>query len=599
MRPQNPIKEKPVKKATRLQEILDLAILKRLYSFLKRRRALVVGCFVSLIIWNIASVLHPYLIKQGVDKNVSQGDSHGLIETAIMLALALLVSFLFQALFNINVEKLGQTLLFDIRCKVFAKLTALQNRYYDRTPVGTSLTKVTSDIEAIKQFISEGIITVFGDLLKIFFIVVAMVAINWRLALMSYLTFPIFIGATLLFRRFIREGYRGVRLANSEINRTMVESLTGIKELNLLNAKSYSIDEFEKHNRHYLHSFLKIITAYSMYFPIINLISSLNISANLIFTYFYLGKYVALGEIMAFFLYSNMIFMPLRELAEKLNTFQSAMAASERVFDLLDKEIEIKDPPQPVKCPSPLKGRVEFKHVYFAYHPKETVLEDVSFVIEPGEKVAVVGQTGSGKSTLIHLINRLYDIQRGEILIDGIDVRHFKLSELRRNITTVPQSLFLFSGTIAQNISLFNPDVALEKITWAAKQARINDYIESLPKGYESEVKEEGKSLSLGQKQLLAFARALVTDPAFVILDEATSSVDSVSEEKIEAAFAELVAGRTALVIAHRLSTIKNVDRILVMHHGRLTEQGTHAQLLKQDGIYKKLYEMQALALAS
>ncbi len=581
---------------------LDWRLLKRMAPYVRRNTLLVGAALALMVAMDLLHVLHPYLIKVGIDRHILNNDLSGLLRLGITLAIVVTAAFVVEVFFNYMVEYLGQRLLFDIRLDVFKKVLHLDSSYFDTTPVGAVMTNITNDVEAIREFISYGIVTIVGDLLKIGFILTAMLAINFKLALITFLTLPIFIITTAFFRTSIRRGYRGVRKANALINTSLVETITGIREIILFENKGPSTKRFTGYNRDYLTSFLKVIQSFSIFFAIFEMVSILGMIVILLFSHFTLGISVQPGEIFAFFSYINMFYRPLRQMAEKFNTFQSAMAASERIFSLMDKEILIRDPAEPLQPEVETAGAVAFKNVWFSYSdPDNTkedhpVLKDLSFTIRTGEKVAIVGHTGSGKSTVINLINRLYDIQQGSIEINGLDIGKYSLADLRARITTVPQDFFLFSGTIAENITLHRPGFSSQDIENAATAVKADTFIQRLPQKYNQEILEQGKSLSTGQKQLLSFARAFATDPAILIMDEATSNIDSKTEKLIQEALDRLIEGRTAIIIAHRLSTIKHMDRILVLHKGRLVEEGSHAELLKKRGIYAQLYRMQAIA---
>jgi ATP-binding cassette subfamily B multidrug efflux pump len=528
---------------------------------------------------------------------VANGDLQGFGQTALILLIVLVSSFLFQVFFNYAVQYLGQKLLYDLRLDLFKHMIHLSNDYFDKTPVGKTLTNITNDVESIREFISEGVVSVIGELLKVFFILAAMMMINFKLAMLAFIMLPFFAIVTILFRRSIRTGYRGVRKANSQINTALQESITGIREIIQFNYKEKSKENFEKANRYYLESFLKVVHAYSLYFPVIEIVSNISMIIILFFAHLALGVSVRVGEIFAFFSYINMFFRPLRQLAERFNMFQAAMAAAERTFRLLDQDVTIKNPGNPRPIPRDFKGKVTFKNVHFAYKPGNPVLRDISFEIQPGEKVALVGYTGSGKTTIINLINRLYDIQSGSILIDDIPVWEYDMGELRSRISTVPQDPFLFTGTVAENISMYDLSISLKDIVEAAQTVNADQFIKQLPDKYDENVLEEGKRLSVGQKQLVSFARGVVRKPNIFILDEATSNIDSETEKLIDAAIEKLLEGRTAIIIAHRLSTIRKVDRILVFNKGCLVEEGSHEELLKNGGIYDRLYRTQAFSL--
>ena len=581
---------------------LDWRLLKRMAPYVRRNTPLVGAALMLMVVMDLLHVLHPYLIKVGIDRHILNNDLSGLLRLGITLAIVVTAGFIIEVLFNYMIEYLGQRLLFDIRLDVFKKVLYLDSSYFDTTPVGAVMTNITNDVEAIREFISYGIVTIVGDLLKIGFILTAMLAINFRLALITFLTLPIFIITTAFFRTSIRRGYRGVRKSNARINTSLVETITGIREIILFDNKGPSIKRFTGYNRDYLTSFLKVIQSFSIFFAVFEMVSFLGMLMILLFSHFTLGVSVQPGEIFAFFSYINMFYQPLRQMAEKFNTFQSAMAASERIFSLIDKEILIRDPAKPLQPEVETAESVAFKNVWFSYsdpdNPNEDqpVLKDLSFTIRTEEKVAIVGHTGSGKSTVINLINRLYDIQQGSIEINGLDIRKYSLMDLRARITTVPQDFFLFSGTVAENITLNRPGFSSKDIEDAARAVKADTFIQRLPQKYNQEILEQGKSLSTGQKQLLSFARAFATDPAILIMDEATSNIDSKTEKLIQEALDRLIAGRTAIIIAHRLSTIKHMDRILVIHNGRLVEEGSHRELLKKRGIYAQLYRMQAIA---
>jgi ATP-binding cassette subfamily B protein len=575
----------------------DWRLLRRLLPYLNKHLFLVGITVVFMLIMDITSVLHPYLIKIGIDTNVAANDLPGLYRTVWLLLLVLTSSFLFQVFFNFSVNYLGQRLLFDLRIDLFRRMVYLSNDYFDRTAVGKTMTNITNDVEAIREFISEGVVSVFGEMLKVLFILIAMVMVNLKLAMLAFIMIPFFVIVTILFRRSIRSGYRGVRKANALINTALQESITGIREIIQFNYKDKSKEDFEASNRHYLLSYLKVVHAYSLYFPVIEVVSNVSMVIILLSAHYALGMNIQVGEIFAFFSYINMFFRPLRQLAERFNMFQSAMAAAERTFRLMDTEITVKNPTHPLPAAKDFKGKITFKNVHFEYKPGNPVLTDVSFDIRPGEKVALVGYTGSGKTTVINLINRLYDIREGSLSIDDVPVDRYELGALRSLISTVPQDPFIFTGTVADNISMHDPRITRDQIVEAARKVNADKFIDLLPDKYDENVLEEGKRLSVGQKQLVSFARGIVQNPSILILDEATSNIDSETEKLIESATEKLLEDRTAIIIAHRLSTIRKVDRILVFRKGCLVEEGNHQELLKKGGIYKKLYQTQAFSL--
>ena len=580
--------------------VLDLGFTRRLGSYVLGHKGLVGASLVAMLSTDLLHVAVPALVKIGIDRDVASGDLRGLRTTVMLLAMAMVGRVVTQVVFTVIVEMLGQRLLFDLRLDLFRKVLRLGNDYFDRTPVGATLTNVTNDVEAVRQFISDGIVNILGDSVKVLFILGAMVLINPSLAAVTFVSLPLFAIATVIFRNSLRHGFRGVRAANAAINTSLSETVTGIREITVLNYQTRSLARFEGHNRDYLSSYLVVVQAFARYFPTIEVVAHLGMLTVMATAHFTIGVSVQVGDVFAFSSYIAMLFWPLRQLAEKFNSFQSAMAASERIFTMLDRNESIATPRIAVAMPprDNRSGGVAFRSVSFAYVPGTPVLSDLSFQIKPGERVALVGSTGSGKSTIINLMNRLYEADSGVAEIDGVDVRLIATEELRRRIVTIPQSLFLFSGTVHDNIALFDQSVSRDQVVEAARAVNLDGFIQSLPYGYDEKVLEEGKSLSTGQKQLLSFARAFVRDPDVIIMDEATSSIDSESEKLIEEATDALLTGRTAIVVAHRLSTIRSVDRILVLHDGALAEQGDHDSLLAHAGIYAKLYRVQMLSLA-
>ncbi len=563
-------------------------LFRRLIPTLRKHTMLATLAVLLMILVDIAGVVKPWLVKIGIDRYIRNGDIPGLTRIGIILAAILIAGFLFQVIFIITVQYLGQRLLFDLRMDLFRKLMRLPASYFDKTPLGKTLTHITSDVEAIREFISDGIVTVAGDILKILFIASAMIMLSPRLALAAFITLPFFIVATGLFRTSIRTGFREVRKANSDINTVLTETIGGAREIQLFQTKGERSSVFEACNHHYLFAYLKVIQAYALYFPVLEIVSNGGMILILVTAHFFMGTALEPGVIFAFFAYINMFFFPLRQMAEKFNLFQSAMAASERVFQMLDQPEEISDPESTSVLPETGKMEIQFQNVTFGYDPTQPVLRNVTFKIHAGERIAFVGATGSGKTTVIKLINRLYDIQEGTILVNGIDISQLSAIELRKRIATIPQDPFLFTGTISDNISLHRSGVTDKDIRLAAEKSRARRFIENLPQRYGEKVLESGKRLSAGQRQLLAFTRALTREPELVILDEATANIDSETEHLIEHAVEEITLNRTAIIIAHRLSTIRKVDRIFVFHKGKLVESGTHSELLQQNGLYRK-----------
>ncbi len=556
---------------------------------------LVALSFFLMIATNLAEILQPYFIKIGIDKNIAGRDWLGLKQTALVLGLIMTVGFLLQFVYNYSIQLLGQRLLFDLRMNLFKKVLSFSHDYFDRTPVGKTLSKITNDVEAVREFISDGIVTVIGELLKVFFIFAAMLVVNYRLAVMALMTIPLFVFATLFFRKSIRTGYKQVRQSNAQINTLLVESISGNSEINMFNYKKKSMENFSRANQSYLNAYLQVVNSYSFYFPVIEIVTNAGMILVMLYAHFQIGISIKVGEIFIFFAYIQMFFRPLRQLAEKFNLFQSAMAAAERIFNLMDEKSKLKEDYSPAIRSMTLKGNIVFDKVGFSYQPDQPVLINISFTIRQGEKVALVGTTGSGKTTVIKLLNRLYDVDSGTITINNRDIRQIRLPVLRRAITTVPQDIFLFTGTARENISIYDSQISEEQIIEASRKVEADSFIQKLPGGYDENLLEEGKSLSTGQRQLLGFARAFVRDSDIVILDEATASIDSITEEMIQEAIKRLIANKTAIIIAHRLSTIQLVDRILVFHKGKLVGDGSHQYLMRNNSIYAQYYRMQSL----
>jgi ATP-binding cassette subfamily B multidrug efflux pump len=573
-------------------------IFRRLLPYVLRYAWLGAGALACLVIVDLAQVAQPWLVKHAIDTDVIGKDLAGLGRTALLLLVVTVAGWGFQFLSGYSIQLLGQRLLVNLRMDLFRKVLGLSNDYFDRTPVGTTLTNLSNDLEALREFIADGIVSTAGDLLKVAFILAAMLLINFTLALVAFITIPLFVTATLLFRSRIRSGFREVRKANGEINVALSETISGVREIHQFGYEEPSRRAFAKNNNHYLAAYLKVVNAYALFFPAIEIVTNASMILTLIAAHFWVGVNLQIGQIFAFFAYINMFFFPLRQLAEKFNLLQSARAATERIFTLADQPVTILSPPDVHRRPVASPAELAFEDVQFQYGPDAPVLRGISFRVAPGEKVAIVGPTGSGKTTLISLVTRLYDVREGRILLDGMDVREIPLDMLRRAVATVPQDVFLFTGTVAENISLHNPSADWRVVEHAAQEVRANQYISKLPRGYAEEVGEEGRRLSEGQRQLLGLSRAFARDPGLVILDEATSNIDSETEHLIGEGIQRLLANRTALIIAHRLSTIRAVDRILVLQGGQIVQEGSHDELVAREGLYRQLYEMQSLMLS-
>jgi ATP-binding cassette subfamily B protein len=490
--------------------------------------------------------------------------------------------------------------MYDLRREIFARLQRLEIAFYDRNPVGRLMTRVTSDVEVLNELFSSGVVTVFGDIFTLVLIVIAMMLMDWQLALVTLAVMPFVFLAAAIFRSRIRSAYRDIRVRLARINAFLQEHLSGMAVIQLFGREKDTSERFAGIDRDYLEAHLRSITYYALFFPIIELLTAISLATILVYGGGrLLDDAVTVGVIAAFLQYARRFFRPIQDLSEKYNMLQGAMASSERIFKLLDTPEAVTTQAAGRPVPADARGRIEFRDVWFAYRRREAddawdwVLRGISFVAEPGERIAIVGHTGAGKTSLISLLMRFYEPQKGEILFDGVPIRQIDAASLRQRMGLVLQDVFLFSRDVETNIRLGNTQIDRAVVRAAAERVGAAPFIDRLAAGYEQPVGERGTAISVGERQLLSFARALAFNPLVLILDEATSSVDSALEERIETALETLMHGRTALVIAHRLSTVQNADRILVLHHGEIVEQGSHQELLRRDGLYAQLYELQ------
>jgi len=583
-----------------LGKAYDARLMRRLLKYLSPYRwHVALGIFLSVIV-SASEAIRPYFTKIAVDVDIANSDPKGLLITILMFFALIVFRGIVQYFAAYLTQWIGQRTIFDLRMEVFRHLQKLNLRFYDRNPIGRLITRVTNDIEVLNEMFSSGIVMVFTDIFTIIGILYFMFTMNWQLALISLSVLPLLFYGTFLFRRKAREAYREVRRQIARINSFMQEHISGMMVDQIFNREKKSFDKFASINAAHRDANIKSILYYALFYPGVELIGA--ISVGLIVWYAGLNALdgtITIGTVMAFLQFNEMFWRPIRDLSEKYNILQTAMASSERVFQLLDDRSMIEVKAVPARL-SDLRGEVEFRNVWFAYdpvsdgsHAPEWVLKDVSFRIRPGEVVALVGHTGAGKTSIISLLSRFYDIQQGEILIDGIPMRDLEPADLRRHIAVVLQDVFLFSGDIKGNINLWNPEIPLDRVKAAARIVGAHSFIDRLTGGYDAEVKERGATLSVGQKQLLSFARAIAFNPKILVLDEATSSVDTETELLIQTAIRKLLHGRTSIVIAHRLSTIQHADKIIVMHKGEIREMGSHQELLAHDGIYRKLYRLQ------
>jgi ATP-binding cassette subfamily B protein len=582
-----------------LGKAYDGALMRRLLGYLRPYRwHVALGIVLSIAVSSLEAV-RPYFIKIAVDENIARGDAPGLLRTALLFLGVMLFRGLVQYLNSYLTQWIGQRTIFDLRMEVYRHLQRLGLRFFDRNPIGRLITRVTNDVEVLNEMFSSGVVMVFSDVFTIIGILYFMFSMNWRLALVSLSVLPLLWYGTFLFRKKAREAYREVRLQIARINAFMQEHITGMMVDQVFNREKKSYDRFSQINAQHRDANIKSIFYYALFYPGVDLIGA--IAVGLIIWYAGLeavGGGITIGTVMAFLQFNEMFWRPIRDLSEKYNIMQTAMASSERVFKLLDDRTLVADPAGPLSLP-PVRGAIEFRNVWFAYNPRPEggengwVLKDISFTIGEGETVAIVGHTGAGKSTLINLLTRFYDVQKGEILLDGVNIARLRAADLRRHIALVLQDVFLFSGDIRSNIGLGNETIPEERLRAAARVVGAHHFIEQLPGAYGAEVKERGSTLSVGQKQLISFARALAYHPRILILDEATSSVDTETELVIQGAIKKLLHGRTSIVIAHRLSTIQSANKIIVMHKGEIREMGTHQELLARGGLYYRLYQLQ------
>ena len=538
----------------------------------------------------------PYFTIYAIDGFITPKRIDGVWLFALAYFGVFFFRFLFSYLQEVLLNRVGQQVMFDLRSQIFTKLQKQELAYFDRYPVGRIITRLTSDVDALNEMFTSGVIDVLGDLVTIFAILVWLFVLDWQLALVSLVTIPLLFICTNWFRKHARRGFDRVRTRNAKLNAFLQEYLSGAQTVQLMNAEDKAQRRFHEINDDYRNANIETIYYYSVFYPLVDFIGTVGIVAVIFFFgYEYLGvpvETITIGVLAGFIQYSLQLFQPIRDLSDKFNVLQAAIVASHRVFLLLDLDIDIETPKKPMRS-GEIKGEIEFRNVYFAYKGDEWVLKDISFKVNPGESIALVGHTGSGKTTITNLLMRFYDVQKGEILVDGVNIKDWNLYDLRSGFAVVLQDVFLFSGSIADNIRLGNHDIREDRIEWAANEVHANEFVDRMPDKYDSLVKERGAGLSVGQKQLISFARALAFDPKILILDEATSSIDTETEQLIQNAVDRVMAGRTSLVVAHRLSTIQRCDRILVLHHGDLRESGSHNELLGLRGLYWRLYQLQ------
>jgi ATP-binding cassette subfamily B protein len=576
-----------------LGKAYDARLMRRLLVYLRPYRASVGLAAAAIVGHSVLELAPPYLTKVAVDVYIPAGDQAGLGLIAAVFLASIAGAFALEFLQTSTLQTIGQRIMRDLRLAVHGRLQVLDLQYYDRNPVGRLMTRVTTDVDALNELFTAGVVSVFGDLFTLLGIAGMLLWLDWRLALVAFSVLPLILMVTQWFRTNVRESYRVVRTWVARINAFLQERITGMATVHLFRREARDFEEFDAIDRAHRDANLRSVFYYSVFYPAIELISA--VAAALIL--WVGGGWAAdgaltLGSLVAFLMYAQRFFRPISDLSEKFNVLQGAMASSERIFALLDTPVRIESPAVPRARPDG-PGVIAFEHVTFSYVEGEPVLRDVSFRVEPGQRVGIVGATGAGKTTISSLLLRFYDVQSGRITIDGVDIREMELSQLRALFGLVSQDVYLFSGTVASNVRLGNAAISDAAVRKAIAAVHADGFVDRLPQGLETPVAERGATLSVGQKQLLSFARALAFDPRVLVLDEATSSVDTDTEMLIRDALDVLMQGRTSLVIAHRLSTIQRMDRILVLHKGQLRESGSHQELLAARGIYHRLYQLQ------
>lgn len=576
-----------------LGKAYDRRLMRRLLSYLKPYRLSVALAVAVLFLASLMQLAGPILTKIGIDRYIVNRDFKGLDSICLIFLAVLTAAFFLEYLQTYLINWIGQRAMYDLRSRLFAHMQKLPVSFFDRNPVGRLVTRVTTDVESLHQMLSSGVVAIFGDIFKLMGIVIVLLAMNWKLAFITFSVLPFLFYATFLFKKLVRTTYRLIRIRIARINAFLQENITGMAVVQIFNREKRNLERFNKLNQDHLDAFLRTIFYYAIFFPIVRIISAIAIA--LIIWYGggrILEGLLTFGALVAFIQYAEMFFRPIMDLSEKYNIMQSAMASSERIFGLMDTLPETVTLESRTRLKRVL-GEIEFKNVWFAYKDEEYVLKNVSFQVKAGEKVAFVGATGSGKTTIMNLLLRFYEVNRGGIFLDGVNINEMDPLELRAHFSMVLQDVFIFDGTVADNIRLGNMELSDDEIYQAAADVHVDGFVQKLALRYDHPVQERGRSLSVGQRQLLAFARALAFDPAVLILDEATSSVDTETEILIQDALTRLMQDRTSLVVAHRLSTVQNADRIIVLHKGEIREQGTHQELLSLEGIYYRLYQLQ------
>lgn len=565
----------------------------RLLSYMKPYLGWFLLCLALVLALTGFDLYRPILIGDAIDLFETQGNYDVIIDTAIKYGIVLALSFVFNLVQTWVLQKTGQRIILTVRKELYAHIQSLSCRYFDLTPVGKLVTRVTNDVEALNEMYSGILVRLFRNIVKIIGLAIVMLTMDLKLALISFVLLPVVAVLTVVFRKISRKTYRITRTRLTDLNTFLSENISGMRIIQIFGREERKFDEFNDRNYKYYRAFYREMLVFAIFRPLIYILSVLSLMLVLgVGSREVLGNVISIGTLYIFAQYIQSFFEPIQELAEQFSTLQSSLASAEKIFTIMDEDALVPEPGNPVVLPE-IKGRIEFDHVWFAYDNENYVLRDVSFVIEPGQKVAFVGATGAGKSSILNLIGRYYDIQQGHIYIDGVDIRNISKKQLRSAIGQMQQDVFIFEGTVESNVRLYDKDITSEEVREAAEYVNASRFVEKLPNGYEEPVSERGSTFSAGERQLLSFARTLAHKPSILVMDEATANIDTETEALIQEALERLMKGRTTIMVAHRLSTIQHADCIMVMHKGKIRERGTHQELLAQNGIYKKLYELQ------
>ncbi len=577
----------------KIESVYKGSVLLRLLSYMKPYAGRVILCLLLVLGLTGLELYRPILIGDAINLFEEQGSYDIIIGTSIKYGIVLVLSFFFTVVPIWLLQKTGQQIIHTVRQELYAHIQKLSSRYFDLTPVGKLVTRVTNDVEALSEMYSGILVRLFRNIVKITGLAAVMLALDWKLALISFILLPVVAVLTVVFRKISRKTYRITRTRLTDLNTFLSENLSGMRIIQLFGREDRKFEEFNDKNYKYYRAFYREMLVFAIFRPLIYILSVLSLMLVLgLGSKDVLSEIIPIGTLYIFAQYIQSFFDPIQELAEQFSTLQSSLASGEKIFTIMDEETLVPEADEPVVLPE-IRGRIEFDHVWFAYDNENYVLRDVSFVIEPGQSVAFVGATGAGKSSILNLIGRYYDIQQGHIYIDGVDIRNLSKKQLRSAIGQMQQDVFIFEGTVESNIRLYNDEISPEEIKAAAEYVNASHFIERLPKGYEEPVSERGSTFSAGERQLLSFARTLAHKPRILVMDEATANIDTETELLIQEALEKLMRGRTTIMVAHRLSTIQHADCIMVMHKGKIRERGTHQELLAQNGIYRKLYELQ------